>query len=153
MIIILLIHLKNFVFKTDFLFNDIGTIDGTINYIIKSAKQMFRILQIISSFDMEVSGKIYFDDIGDSVFSDRINIKVGNKLRHNFYGDNPTSMNTKITIDKIKGLADKDDADFSFDLSADDFDKLKKLSTPEDIINIFYLNVFGLDGKKLCFYW
>ena len=139
---------KNFIFKTNDLFYGIGEFDDTINYIVKSAKLMFRTLQIISSFDIDVTGNIYFDNMGDLVFSDRIYIKAGTKLRQNFYGGDPSSMNINITIDTIKEFIDVDNANFDFDLSGDDFDKLKKLASSDDVINIFYLNTFERDGSN-----
>lgn len=139
---------KNFIFKTNDIFSGIGEFDETINYIIRSAKQMFRTLQIISSFDLDVDGNIYFDTIADTVYSDRINIKVGKKLRQNFYGGDPISMNTKITVDRIKKLADVENASFSFDLKDEDFDKIKKLSSPDEVSNIFYLNVYNNEGQN-----
>ena len=139
---------KNFIFNTNDIFNEIGEFDETINYIVRSAKQMCRTLQIISSFDSDVTGNIYFDRLGDLVFSDRIYLKAGSKLRQNFYGGDPTSMNINITVDTIKQFVNIDDADFSFDLSADDFDKVKKLASSDDICNIFYLNTFDRDDKN-----
>jgi small nuclear ribonucleoprotein (snRNP)-like protein len=138
---------KNFVFETDTIFNNIGKFDGDINFIVKSGKQMLNTLRIIKTFETEISGKIYFDEIGDTLYSDRINIKVGNKLRQNFYGGDPTSMNTRITVDMIKDTFNINDANFSFDLSDDDFDKIKKLATSDEIINIFYLNVVENNEK------
>lgn len=139
---------KNFVFKTDDIFSNIGEFDETINFITKSAKDMCRILQIIASFDELVTGNIYFDKINDFYFSDRLYIKAGSKLRQNFYGTDPSSMNINITIADIKKIIDLDNAEFSFDLDASDFDKIKKLSTSEDVINIFYLNTYERDGEN-----
>lgn len=139
---------KNFIFKTDELFYKIGDFDVTINYIIRSAKQMFRILQIVSTYDQDINATIYYDTISDGVYSDRINIKVGNKLRHNFYGDDPSKMNTRITVDSIKKIAKIENSLFSFDMHDDDFDKIKKLSSPDEVINIFYLSVREEDGKN-----
>ena len=106
---------KNFIFKTEEIFSNIGDFDETINYIIKSAKQMFRTLQIISSFDSDVDGSIFFDTISDAVYADRINLKVGKKLRQNFYGGDPISMNTRINIDQIKSLTRLENALFDFE--------------------------------------
>ena len=139
---------KNYIFKTNELFCDIGEFDDTINYIVKSSKQMFRTLQIISSFDIELSGEIYFDTIGDMTFSDRLYLKAGSKLRQNLYGSDPTTMNTKITIDSINQIIDIDNANFSFELSGDDFDKIKKLASSDDVINVFYLTTFDKDGTN-----
>lgn len=139
---------KNFIFKTEEIFSNIGDFDETINYIIKSAKQMFRTLQIISSFDSDVDGSIFFDTISDAVYADRINLKVGKKLRQNFYGGDPISMNTRINIDQIKSLTRLENALFDFELKDEDFDKIKKLSSPDEVTNIFYLNVFDNGEDK-----
>lgn len=139
---------KNFIFKTDDLFSNIGDFDVTINYIIRSAKQMFRTLQIVSSFDMDVNATIYYDTIADGVYSDRLNIKVGSKLRHNFYGDDPSKMNTRITVESIKQIAKVENALFSFNMNEDDFDKIKKLASPDEVVNIFYLSVYNNEDKN-----
>lgn len=139
---------KNFIFKTDELFSNIGEFDVTINYIIRSAKQMFRTLQIISSFDMDVNATLYYDTIAAGVYSDRLNIKVGSKLRHNFYGDDPSKMNTKITVESIKQIAKIENSLFNFEMNEDDFDKIKKLASPDEIINIFYLTVNTNENKN-----
>jgi len=137
---------KNFIFKTDDLFNDIGEFDETINFIVKSAKMFCRTLQIISTFDITLNGIIYFDTIGDLVFSDRIYLKAGSKLRQNIYGGDPVNMNMNITIKTINKFVNVDNANFIFDLSADDFDKIKKLASSDEISNIFYLNTHKEDG-------
>lgn len=138
---------KNFIFNTNDIFKGLGEFDETIHYIVKSGKQLCNTLRIISSFDTDVTGKIFFDKIGDKTFSDRLYFKVGSKLRQNFYGGDPTSMNINIGINDIKKIANVDDADYSFDLSSDDFDKIKKLSSNDDVINIYYLNVYEKNEK------
>lgn len=137
---------KNFIFKTEDIFNGIGEFDDTINYIVRSAKLMCRTLQIISSFDATITGTIYFDKLGDLVFSDRLYLKAGTKLRQNFYGGDPTAMNMNITVDNIKKIANIKDSNFDFNLSADDFDKIKKLASSDEISNVFYLNTNIIDG-------
>jgi len=139
---------KSFIFKTDELF-DIDEIEGTIMYIGKSAKAMARNLKIMSDFDVDIfKGKIYYDEIGDMLFSDRIQFRSGNKLRQSFFGDDPTQMNTEISVDKIKQYIRLKDADFNFELHATDFDKIKKLATPDVEMNIFYLNTYERDGEN-----
>lgn len=138
---------KSFVYKTHDVF-DIDEIDNTINFIGKSAKSIARNLQIMMGFDIDdYKGKISYDEFGDELYSDRLYFRNGNKLRQNFYGDQPDVMGMKISVDKIKQIIKLDDADFSFDLSASDFDKIKKLATPDTQMNIFYLNTFERDGE------
>jgi hypothetical protein len=138
---------KSFIYKTSEIF-DIEEFDETIMFIGKSAKSMARSLFIMSDFDIDTfEGKIYYDELGESFFSDRIYFRSGNKLRQSFYGDDPRAMNTQISVDKIKQFIKLDDADFSFDLNASDFDKIKKLATPDVEMNIFYMNTFEKDGE------
>jgi len=138
---------KSFVYKTNEIF-DIGDFDETIIFIGKSAKAMARSLYIMSDFDIDTfKGTIYYDELGDSFYSDRIYFRSANKLRQSFYGDDPRSMNTQISVDKIKQFIKLDDADFSFDLDASDFDKIKKLATPDVEMNIFYMNTYEKDGE------
>ena len=139
---------KSFIYKTNELF-DIEDFEETIIFIGKSAKGIARSLQIMSDFDIDTfKGKIYYDELGDSFFSDRIYFRSGNKLRQSFYGDDPRMMNTQISVDKIKQFIRLDDADFSFDLLASDFDKIKKLASPDAEMNIFYMNTFERDGEN-----
>jgi hypothetical protein len=103
----------------------------------------------MSDFDIDVfNGKIYYDELGDNFFSDRIYFRSGNKLRQSFGGDDPRSMNTQISVEKIKQFIKLEDADFSFDLTADDFDKIKKLATPDTEMNICYMNTYEKDGEN-----
>lgn len=139
---------KSFVYKTSEIF-DIGDFDETIMFVGKTAKGIARHLQIMSDFDIDTfKGKIYYDELGDEFFSDRIYFRSGNKLRQSFYGDDPRAMNTQISVDKIKQFIRLDDADFSFDLQASDFDKIKKLAAPDAEMNIFYMNTFERDGEN-----
>ena len=139
---------KSFIYKTNEIF-DIEDFDGTIMFIGKTAKGMARHLQIMSDFDIDTfKGKIYYDELGDELFSDRIYFRSGNKLRQSFYGDDPRMMNTQISVEKIKQFIKLDDADFSFDLMASDFDKIKKLAAPNEEMNIFYMNTFERDGEN-----
>lgn len=139
---------KSFIFKTNEMF-DIEEFDETILFIGNSAKSMARSLQIMSDIDMDTfKGKIFYDELNSGFFSDRIYFRSGNKLRQSFIGGDPIAMNTQISVDKIKQFIKLDDADFSFDLTADDFDKIKKLSTPDAEINIFYLNTFEKEGEN-----
>lgn len=139
---------KSFVFKTDELF-DIDEFDRTIMFIGKSAKGIARSLKIMSDFELDTyKGIIYYDELGDELFSDRIYFRSGNKLRQSFNGDDPRSMNTKISVDKIKEFIKLEDADFTFDLAASDFDKIKKLATPDAEMNIFYMNTYEKDGEN-----
>ena len=138
---------KSFIFKTNELF-DIEEFDETIMYIGKSAKGIARNLQIMSDFDMDTfKGKIQYDELGDEFFSNLISFRSGNKLRQSFYGDDPRAMNTRISVDKIKEFIKLDDADFTFELAASDFDKIKKLATPDTEMNIFFMNTYEKDGE------
>jgi len=138
---------KSFIFKTNEIF-DIEDFDETIMFIGQSAKGIARSLYIMSDFDIDTfKGKIYYDELSGAFFSDRIYFRSGNKLRQSFYGDDPRSMNTQISVDKIKEFIKLEDADFSFELSADDFDKIKKLSSPDSEMNIFYMTTYEKDGE------
>jgi len=138
---------KSFIFKTNELF-DIEEFDESIMYIGKTAKGIARGLQIMSDFDLDTfKGIIYFDELGEEFFSDRIYFRSGNKLRQSFYGDDPRAMNTQISVEKIKEFIKLDEADFSFDLSATDFDKIRKLATPDAEMNIFYMNTYEKDDE------
>lgn len=138
---------KSFVYKTDKLF-DIDEIEDTVMFIGQSAKGIARNLKIMSDFDIDIfKGKIFYDEIGGMLYSDRIYFRSGNKLRQSFIGTDPTAINTKISVNKIKDFIRLDDAEFTFDLKAEDFDKIKKLSTPDTIMDIFYINTYEKDGE------
>lgn len=138
---------KSFVYKTkDILSTD--RIDVPVIFITRSAKEMVRNLRIMADIDDDVlHGRVYYDMVGDSYLSDRIAFRSGNKLKQSFYGNDPTATNTDITVEKIRNFIHLDEADFSFDLTAEDFDKIKKLATPDAEMNIFYMNTFESDGK------
>lgn len=138
---------KSFIFKTDELF-DMDDFEGEIMFIGKSTKGMARHLQIMLDFEMdEYKGKIHYDTLGDSLYSDNIYFRSGNKLRQSFGGGDPSSMNTQITVEKIKQFIKLEDADFSFDLDSSDFDRIKKLATPDAEMNIFYMTTYEKDTE------
>lgn len=140
---------KSFVYNTKELLT-VKDFDETIIFIGQSSKVLARNLHIMSLFDLdEYQGDIFFDELGGAFYSDRIQFKADKKLKQNVYGDDPTAMNSQITVEKIKQFIVLEDADFSFDLSAGDFDKIKKLATPDVEMNIFYMNVYenDADGK------
>ena len=137
---------KSFVYKTKDLF-DIEDFEETINYIANDNKEMYRKLQILNSFQQDVSGKIYFDKLGDDDYAERISMKSGAKLKLNFGGGDPNSLNSKISVAVIKQTMDIANSNFNFDLRSDDFLNIKRLSTSDAENDIFYLNTTEKEGK------
>lgn len=139
---------KSFIFKTHDLF-DMSNFDETIIFIGKTAKGIARKLQIMSSFEMDnYNGKIFYDELSSMFFSDRIAFSSGRKMKQTFYGDDPRAMNHQISVDKIKEFIRLEDADFSFDLQASDFDKIKKLASPNEEMNIFYMTTSEIEDGE-----
>lgn len=137
---------KSIIFDSDIFMNEID-IDDTIIFIAKSAKLLVKNLRPLLDFDNNINITLYYDSFGDKVYADRFQLKSSNKLKLNFYGDDPMSTNTKITNEHIQDLADMDNVVFSFNLAADDFSKVKKLASPDAEMNIFYMNTLERDGK------
>lgn len=137
---------KSFVFNTNDLFN-ISDLEENINFICNNTKEMYRKLQILSSFENDVSGKIYYDVLGDNLYAERLLVKSGSKLKLNFYGGDPMSINTKISVDMIKKTINTDDSNFNFQLNVNDFASIKRLATPDAESDIFYMNTVEKDGK------
>jgi len=137
---------KSFVFKTEELFTNIDEFDETINFVVKDMKNLYRTLKIMADLGDNVDGKIFFDEIGKLFFSDRLYFKSTNKLKLNFYGNDPTKTNTRITLDQIKKIANVDNSSFNFNLKSEDFVNIKKLALPDDEMDIFYMNTFEKDG-------
>jgi hypothetical protein len=137
---------KSFVYDTKDLF-DIDDFEETINYITKDTKELFRKLQILNSFEEEVTGKIYYDKLGDDYYSERISMKASTKLKLNFGGDDPGSINSKISVKTIKEIMNIDNSNFNFDLKSVDFLNVKRLSSNDAISDIFYMNTTEKDGK------
>jgi hypothetical protein len=137
---------KSFIVDTKDMF-EMDDFDENINFISKDIKNMYRNLQIMIDQNTEITGKIYFDSISDQYYSDRFFFKSENKLKLNFYGSDPLSMNTTITPDIIKKTADVKNSYFNFELLSSDFDNIKKLATPDTETDVFYMNTYDKDGK------
>ena len=137
---------KSFVYNTKDLW-DIGEFSETINYITSDTKETYRKLQILNSFQEDVSGKIYYDQLSEGLYSERISMKAGNKLKLNLGGGDPIAMSSKISVEVIKQTMDIDNSYFNFELKSDDFLNIKRLSTADTISDIFYMNTVEKDGK------
>jgi len=138
---------KSFVYNTKDLF-DIGDFEDVINYITNDSKEMYRKLQILNSFEQDVSGKFYYDLLGDDFYSEKISMKAGSKLKLNFNGGDPNSLNSKISVDIIKSTMDIEKSDFNFDLKSDDFLNIKRFATSDAEQDVFYLNTVEKEGKN-----
>jgi len=137
---------KSFIYNTHELFN-IEDFEETINFISSDTKEMFRKLQILSSFESEVTGKIYYDKLGDDYYTEKITMKSDSKLKLNFIGGDPLSLNSKISADIVKRTMNVEDSNFSFDLKVDDFKNIKRLASNDAESDIFYLNNTKKDDK------
>jgi hypothetical protein len=138
---------KSFIEKTDSIFN-IDEFDQEIYFIAKDIKNMYRNLEILVELNEDISGKIYFDLLGDKFYSDRLFFKSSGKLKLNFYGGDPLSINTSITVETIKKTINVDKSDFKFILTDNDFTNIKKLATSDSEIDVFYMNTYEKDGKN-----
>lgn len=137
---------KSFIFKSDIFMGGIDVSD-TIIYITNNAKLLVKNMRTLLDFDNVVNITLHYDDFGDKVYADRLQLKSSNKLKLNFYGADPMATNTKITNEHIQDLADLDNVVFSFNLTSDDFSKVKKLASPDAEMNIFYMNTYERDGQ------
>ena len=137
---------KSFVYDTKNLF-DTDEFKETISYISNDSKETYRKLQILNSFEQDITGKIYYDQLGDDFYSERISMKSGSKLKLNLGGGDPMSMNSKISVDVIKQTMNIENSNFSFDLRSDDFMNIKRLSSSDTESDIFYMNTIEKEGK------
>lgn len=137
---------KSFIFDTNDIF-EIDDFNETIDFIAKDIKSIYRNLLIMLDLKTSISGKIYYDEIGDKFFSDRIFFKSDSKLKLNFYGSDPMAFNTSISVNDIKKLTDIEKSNFSFDMSNQDYTNIKRLSTTSKDVEVFYMNTFEKDEK------
>ena len=137
---------KSFVYDTKKLF-DIEDFTDTINFVMPDTKEMYRKLHILNSFGQDVTGKIYYDQLSDGFYSERISMKAGSKLKLNFGGDDPLSVSSKISVEIIKETMNIDNSNFNFELKSEDFQNVKKLATPDVESDIFYMNTVEKEGR------
>lgn len=135
---------KSFTYDKTLFINDMN-IDDTIIYIASSAKLLVKNMKTLLDFDNNINITLHYDNFGDKVYADKLELKSSNKLKLNFYGADPLTTNTKITNDHIKDFANLDNVNFSFDLLNSDFDKVKKLASSDAEMDIFYLNTKKID--------
>ncbi|MFA5585364.1 MAG: hypothetical protein WDA02_02300 [Saccharofermentanales bacterium] len=139
---------KSYTFKIDDILDiNLDEFNVSIDFIAKDIKNIYRNLQIMVDMDKDISGKLYYDEIGDKYYSDRLFFKVDSKLKLNFYSSDPMSFNTNITSSHIKKLTNIDNSEFNFDLKVDDFNNIKKLSTTNKDSDVFFMNTFEKDDK------
>lgn len=136
---------KSFVFDNSLFMNDID-VEDTIIYIAKSAKLLVKNMRTLIDFDNNIDVTLYYDTLGDKVYADRLQLKSNNKLKLNFYGADPMATNTKVTNVHIRDLGESNEVNFEFDLTEDDFSKVKKLASPDAEMDIFYMNTAERDG-------
>lgn len=137
---------KSFVYNTKDLF-DIEDFEESVSYISSDSREMYRKLQILNSFEQDVTGKIYFDKLGDDYYSERISMKAGSKLKLNFGGGDPMALNSKISVSVIKETMNIENSNFNFQLKPDDFMNIKRLATTDIESDVFYLNTTEKEGK------
>lgn len=137
---------KTFVYKTTDLL-EISEFEEVINFVINDAKEMYRKLQILNSFEKENIGKIYYDNLGELFYAERISLKANTKLKLNFICDDPTYSNNKISVESVEKLMNTENSNFSFNLKSDDFLNIKKLASTDSESDVFYLNTIEKDGK------
>jgi hypothetical protein len=137
---------KSFIYTTKDLF-EVDDFQESINYITNDNKEMYRKLQILNSFGQDVTGKIYFDKLGDDYYAERISMKAGPKLKLNFGGGDPNALNSKISVSVIKQTMDVDNSNFNFNLKSEDFTNIKRLATADAENDVFYLNTTEKEGK------
>lgn len=136
---------KSFNFKTDDIF-DIGEINEPIIFITKDLKNMHKNLKILWE-QGNVHGKIYYDDLGGKFYSDRIEFNATGKLKLNFYGGDPSVMNTNISLDQIREKGSPEYSNFNFRLNSDDFANIKKLSLADVVSDVFFMSTILDNGK------
>lgn len=137
---------KSFIFDMNEIL-EIDDFEETIDYIAKDIKSIYRNLQIMLDLDTSISGKIYYDQIADKFYSDRLFFKSDSKLKLNLYGGDPLAFNTSISVEKINKLSDINNSHFNFNLSNTDYVNIKKLATTSKDVDVFYLNTFEKDGR------
>jgi hypothetical protein len=140
---------KSYIFETVDIFNH-NEFEIEINYIAKNIKSFARNLATLKSLtgDEEISCRIQFELLGDKYYCSNITFK-NIKLKLEFHGGDPLSINTTISIDKIKDTVDIDNAEFSFNLKAEDFVSIKRLSTPDVENDVYYMNTYLKDQQNV----
>jgi len=137
---------KSFIFNTNDIF-EMDEFEETIDFIAGDIKAIYRNLQIMLDLQTDITGKLYYDEIGDKFFSDRMFFKSDSKLKLNFYGTDPMAFNTSITVNDIKKLTNIEHSNFSFDLTSKDYVNIKRLASSGKEVEVFYVNTFEKDSK------
>jgi len=130
---------KNYIFKTDELF-DIKEKDESNDYslifIIKDGKRFNRTLENFIDYGENINCKIVYNEESYVNFMTFDNKKLNIKI----IGGDPISIGKEISIDDINYLMDTDNSFFNFNISKNDFEKIKKMSMIDkqlkDVLNI-----------------
>ena len=118
---------KSYVFNITEIFNH-SNIEFEINYIAHNIKNIVKSLTILNNMvspEEEIICKIHYDILGDVYYSDVLTFKI-DKLKLQFNAGDPLSINTSITVEKIKDIVNIDNSLFNFDLLDTDFTSVKR---------------------------
>ena len=128
---------KSFIVKTEDIFSFKEELEKQMKYIIPNGKKFDSNIRNFLDYNEKLDCKFYMND---DEYADNFLIK--NKfLKLNQIGGDPRGATLDIDIEKVKAAIDKNNADFSFTLTKDVFDKIKKMSKIELDNDILYLNV------------
>ncbi len=128
---------KSFIIKTEDIFTFKDELEKQLKYIIPNGKKFDSNIRNFLDYNEKLDCNFYMND---DEYADNLLIK--NKfLRLNQIGGDPRGATLDIDIEKVKSTIDKNNADFSFTLSKEVFDKIKKMSKIELDNDILYLNI------------
>jgi len=108
-----------------------------IKYTVKNAKKFFKSIQGLINYKEDIDLKLVYNEDN---FGEKLMIK-NSIYKREFAGDDPTVFKKDINIEAINDAMDTDLSSFSFKLTKDKYDHIKKESGIDTENEIYFLNV------------
>lgn len=135
---------SSFIFKTDDYFNELNAEFEKTNsykYIAKDGKFLYgKAFNFVSLGEIIEINMRYNEDY----YIDLMTLD-NKKLNFNFIGSPEIAFPIQISVDAIEAAMDIDKAEFSFNLTKEDFDRIKKIAISGSENDVYYIDI--KDGK------
>jgi len=135
---------KNYIFNTQDIMIVKDEILDSLIFVVKDGKKFYRILENFINYDIDINGKIYYDEDNYVNFITFDNKKLNTKI----IGGDPITISKDINIEDINYLMNIENSIFNFRIENVDFEKIRRMSIIDKIKkDVIYINI--KDNKVL----
>ena len=140
---------KNYIFSTPTIMTIKEELTDSLVFIIKDGKKFYRVMENFLDYNVDISGKISYDEDNYVNFISFDNKKIDTKI----IGGDPITIGKEINIEDIDYLMNIENSLFAFPIDNMDFEKIRKLSLtfkqPKDVVYVNIKDKEVLIGESL----